>query len=168
MLSITNPFLANSADVYLVAGTTLNLSFAGTDVIDSLFIDGVSQAEGTWGATGNLAADFQSSLITGTGLLEVTTLVVPGVPGDYNDDGTVDAADYAVWRKNQGTTNTLPNDNGIGGTIGTAHYDLWVANFGNPPGSGSGSGALAAVPEPSTSLLAVFAVCGLLAAAIRR
>jgi autotransporter-associated beta strand protein len=166
MLSITNPFLADGADVLLVTGTTLNLNFVGTDVIDSFFIDGVSQAVGAWGATGNLAADFQTDLITGNGLLGVTTLVVPGVPGDYNDDGSVDAADYVIWRKNEGTTNTLPNDNGIGGTIGTAHYDLWVANFGNPPGSGSG--ALAAVPEPSASLLAVFALGGLLAMAIRR
>jgi autotransporter-associated beta strand protein len=166
MLSITDPFLSDAADVLLVAGTTLNLNFTGTDVIDSFFIDGVSQAEGTWGATGNLAADFQTDLITGNGLLDVTTFVVPGVPGDYNDDGTVDAADYVIWRANEGTTNTLPNDNGIGGTIGTAHYELWVDNFGST--SGSGSGALAAVPEPTTCLLAVFALSGLLAVAIRR
>jgi autotransporter-associated beta strand protein len=161
-LSITNPFLADAADVYVVAGTTLDLNFVGTDTIDSFFIDGVSQAEGTWGAVGNLAADFQSDRITGNGLLEVTTLVTPGITGDYNDDGVVDAADYADWRANEGTTNTLPNDP-VGGTIGQAQYDNWAANFGMPS-SGGGSSA-SAVPEPSALLLAVV---GLLAASCRR
>jgi hypothetical protein len=30
--------------------------------------------------------------------------------GEYNGNGSVDAADYVVWRKNQGTSNPLPND----------------------------------------------------------
>ena len=52
----------------------------------------------------------------------VDYVVVAGVAGDYNDDGTVDAADYVIWRKHQGTTNTLPNDP-TGGMIGTAQYN---------------------------------------------
>ena len=38
--------------------------------------------------------------------------------GDYNRDGTVDAADYVVWRSGLGTTYTQ------------ADYDVWRANFG--------------------------------------
>jgi sulfatase modifying factor 1 len=58
------------------------------------------------------------------------------LPGDYNDDGNVDAADYVVWRKT-----------GINGQPG---YNTWRANFGR---SINGSGAAnAQVPEP-TSLL---------------
>ena len=35
----------------------------------------------------------------------------PGVDGDYNGNGTVDAADYVVWRKNVGNLRiTLPHD----------------------------------------------------------
>ena len=45
-----------------------------------------------------------------------------GLPGDYNDDDTSDAADYVVWRKNEGTTNVLPNDPD-GGTIDSDQYD---------------------------------------------
>lgn len=84
-------------------------------------------------------------------------------PGDFNDDGKVDAADYVVWRDNVGTTNVLPNDNGIGGTIGTAHYDLWRTNFG-AGASGSGSGLTAGpVPEPAAfALVALVAVGGYL------
>ena len=73
-----------------------------------------------------------------------------GLAGDYNDDGKVDAADYVVWRKNEGTTNPLPNDNDIGGTIGADHYNLWRAHFGEMSGSGL---TLRAIPEPSSALL---------------
>jgi hypothetical protein len=68
----------------------------------------------------------------------------PANPGDYNDDGTVNAADYVVWRKSVGTANVLAND-AIGGTIGQQHYAQWRSNFGRVGGSGS---ALTAVPEP--------------------
>jgi hypothetical protein len=82
-----------------------------------------------------------------------------GIPGDYNNNGTVDAADYVVWRKNAGTNNPLANDP-IGGTIGTAQYNQWRANFGQTaPGAGSSSGAItnATVPEPATLVLLMFA-----------
>ncbi|MEX2309418.1 MAG: LamG domain-containing protein [Pirellulales bacterium] len=75
----------------------------------------------------------------------------PALPGDFNNDGTVDAADYVLWRKAEGGTTALPNDNGLGTPITSAHYDLWVANYGGP-GSGGGS-SNAAVPEPTAALL---------------
>jgi hypothetical protein len=79
------------------------------------------------------------------------------LPGDFNDDGTVDAADYVVWRKGLGTIYTQSD------------YDDWRTHFGqSAPGSGShvaeslrnsemaGSERLpdaAAVPEPASLLL---------------
>jgi hypothetical protein len=74
----------------------------------------------------------------------------PGLTGDYNNNGVVDAADYVIWRKNNGTGATLPNDP-LGGTIGSAQYDQWRAHFGQTlSGSGSGTGLGAgSVPEPS-------------------
>jgi hypothetical protein len=82
-----------------------------------------------------------------------------GISGDYNDDGKVDAADYVVWRKNEGTTNTLPNDP-IGGTIGQTHYNQWRAHFGQAVGSGSTSASNPTVPEPASLLLIVLAAAG--------
>jgi hypothetical protein len=79
--------------------------------------------------------------------------------GDYNDDGTVNAADYTVWRNNLGApAGTLLND-GDGGVIGQAQYATWKTNFGATLGSGSGSFENAAVPEPS---IATILVCGLI------
>ncbi|QDU88800.1 hypothetical protein Pla175_21840 [Pirellulimonas nuda] len=81
---------------------------------------------------------------------EDATGIVPstGTPGDYNDDGFVDAADYTVWRDNLGTAAVLPNDP-TGGTIDTAQYDTWKTNFGLPATGAVGG---AAVPEPGASL----------------
>ena len=39
--------------------------------------------------------------------IEQNTIVLPG---DYNQDGIVNAADYTVWRDNLGSPDSLPND----------------------------------------------------------
>jgi hypothetical protein len=69
--------------------------------------------------------------------------VVAPVPGDYNHNGIVDAADYTVWRDGLGTTYTQ------------ADYDVWKSNFGNHAGSGSSASANAGIPEPATLLLLI-------------
>jgi hypothetical protein len=68
----------------------------------------------------------------------------PGSEGDFNSDGKVDAADYVMWRK---TGQPL---NGHG---------LWRNNFGET--NGSGSGGLAAAPEPAslTATLLLMVCC---------
>jgi hypothetical protein len=87
----------------------------------------------------------------------------PGLPGDYNGDMVVDAADYIIWRKNETANNPLPNDNGL--TTQADRYDLWRDNFGNTPGSGSSLGG-EAVPEPGA--LGLWLCAGVLLAARRR
>ena len=104
--------------------------------------------------TGSTPGEVDEIRIATTWAEAVGQVVPAGLNGDFNSDGKVDAGDYDTWRKNNGTSNALANDNGLGTPIGTSHYDLWRANFGNPPGSGSGallSGA--SVPEPSAMLL---------------
>ena len=84
-LSITHPYLADAADVLLSTGGFLNLSFSGTDTINRLFIDGVSQATGTWGALLS-GATHETALITGSGFLQV---LVPGSgSGQVPEPGT--------------------------------------------------------------------------------
>jgi hypothetical protein len=95
------------------------------------------------------------------------TLMTAGLPGDFNDDGKVDAADYVVWRKNVTANAALPNDNGL--ATQADRFNLWRSNFGNPMGSGSsGLNAHGAVPEPATMLLLLLAIAGLPAACVRR
>lgn len=77
----------------------------------------------------------------------VQLVVVPSLLGDYNNNGTVDAADYVLWRKG----GPLQNDPTPG--VQPADYDFWKAHFGRTAGSGSGAGINVAVPEPSTFVL---------------
>jgi hypothetical protein len=78
--------------------------------------------------------------------------------GDYNDDGVVNAADYVVWRNNEGTSFDLPNrDPSLTGNIGPDDYDFWVENFGATGGSGLGSNS---IPEPASLLLWGLAAAG--------
>ena len=71
------------------------------------------------------------------------------VPGDYNGDGMVDAADYTVWRDSEGQTGSgLPADGDGSGTVDSGDYTLWANNFGGP-------GAATAVPEPASVLFAL-------------
>jgi hypothetical protein len=75
------------------------------------------------------------------------------IPGDYNYNGTVDAADYVLWRKYTNTATTLPNDS----TLGTdeSDYGVWRAHFGQPTGSGASAPAIASVPEPTTLIMLI-------------
>lgn len=70
ILSITNAYLDDDSTVRVAGGAALNLNFAGTDVIDELFLDGVGAQAGLWGGLSSTAT-FKSPLLTGTGLLSV-------------------------------------------------------------------------------------------------
>ncbi|WP_146444563.1 hypothetical protein [Botrimarina colliarenosi] len=72
-----------------------------------------------------------------------------GLPGDYNGDNVVDAADYTVWRDG-GSPDSSP-----------AGYTLWANNYG----ATSAPGLATTIPEPAAGLLVVLA---LLAASTRR
>jgi hypothetical protein len=86
----------------------------------------------------------------------ITTILEPNLLGDFNNDAKVDAADYVVWRKNDGGTTALPNDDGLGTPVRAEHNNLWRAHFGEMqlPGIGSGS----EIPEPSTFVVAAIAI----------
>jgi autotransporter-associated beta strand protein len=163
-LRINSATLDNSADVYLSTGATLNLNFSGSpDVIDSLFINGVSQKAGTWGSVAS-GAVFSSLFLAGPGRLQVTTFIIPPIVGDYNSDGKVDAADYIVWRDRIGAA-TIPNrDPNNMGPIGDADYNSWRAQFGIAAGSGAGQNESSgfAVPESPGWGMALVGIFGAL------
>ncbi len=75
------------------------------------------------------------------------TPFVDALAGDFNNDGSVDAADYVVWRKNLGSQDD---------------YNLWRTNFGRPAESGAAvnlvSNGISSVPEASSILLFLLGV----------
>ena len=85
------------------------------------------------------------------------SVVEGGLAGDFNGDGSVDAADYTVWRDSLGSGDALPNDGGLGTPISSAHYDLWANNFG---ATLLGGNAAAATPEPTSLGLAAILLVG--------
>jgi hypothetical protein len=81
-----------------------------------------------------------------------------GVPGDYNSNGAVDAADYVLWRNN----GPLQNEGVTPGTVTAEDYTFWRSRFGAISGAGA---AISAVPEPRTICISLLF---LLAARVRR
>jgi hypothetical protein len=90
-----------------------------------------------------------------TGGVQFASLAPPGgVAADYNSNGSVDAADYVLWRNG----GPLQNEVDAPGTVNAADYNAWRARFGNT--AGSGVGAAAAVPEPGSCVLLILALSG--------
>ena len=85
--------------------------------------------------------------------LSVTYSVPSLATGDYNGNGIVDAADYAVWRNAFGEAATPAGSGADGdqsGAIDDGDYSYWRARFGNVI---SGVGASKSVPEPASVAL---------------
>src|SRR6185369_9980533 len=69
------------------------------------------------------------------------------LPGDFNGDSHVDAADYVTGRKN------------FGSSYFPEQYALWRANYDQSHGNGASNGlSSSTIPEPTTFALAVFGV----------
>ena len=84
------------------------------------------------------------------------------LPGDYNQNGIVDADDYTVWRDHLGQSFQLDNEGpGITpGMVTNEDYNFWKSRFGDSLGSGSGAAATATVPEPTTLVLLMLVATG--------
>ena len=142
-----NPVDVNSASVTHM-GT--NAAAIGT-IIDRIILRQNNDYEGK---------QFVDNVVVATSFAEALNPPSAGVPGDYNANGVVDAADYVIWRDRDGTVFQLQNE--VSGAtpaqVTVEDYDAWRARFGNVAGAGAGS---AAVPEPTTSLLAGLSLLGL-------
>ncbi len=128
-----------------INGGTLNLVNAGN--MTGGFYTLIDYSGGLSGSLSNISlgsvpAGFSYRLFNDASSQSIELEVT--APGDFNHDGTVNAADYVVFRK------------GVGTTYSPTDYDAWRAHFGQSYTSGAGAGAtLAAVPEPGTALLLV-------------
>ncbi len=82
--------------------------------------------------------------------------------GDFNNDGDVDAADYAKWKGDFGKFVATANgaDGNGNGIVDAGDYTIWRDAFSEPL---DGSAFASAVPEPSTCtllMLGLFASLG--------
>lgn len=82
-------------------------------------------------------------------------------PGDYNQDGVVDAADYVVWRDQVGQIVPVGTaaDGTRDGLINHDDYEAWRQRFGEiTSGMGASNATGLSVPEPGTCVMALMAL----------
>ncbi|MEX2310361.1 MAG: PEP-CTERM sorting domain-containing protein [Pirellulales bacterium] len=152
--------IRNTAGDIIYNGLTVSGSTDGEDFTELGFYNDFVPVFGPGGDFGTDVAEIRTATIDLTGstashisidirtpwswifLSEIVVdgTSVGGLTGDHNGDGSVDAADYVVWRKND-----------INGQQG---YDDWRMNFGSS--LAGGASIASAVPEPGSILL-----CGL-------
>jgi hypothetical protein len=102
-------------------------------------------------------------------LYELSLTATPILLGDYNRNGVVDGADYAVWRNTQGQAVATGTgaDGDFNGQITSADYNVWRSHFGQMAGSGAsisgeGFGFGTNVPEPAATVLVIGCFLGIL------
>jgi hypothetical protein len=126
-------------------------------ISDLAFVENTGNSDGRASGFNNLGQlVFWARFTNGSQGVFVSSSVA-NLAGDFNEDGTVDAADYVVWRKNGGLQ---------------TGYDEWRANFGRTLFTGSGAtiylapgespGASYAVPEPVNAVLAAIGLGALI------
>ncbi len=79
-----------------------------------------------------------------------------GLSGDYDCSGTVDNADYDLWRNTFGSSTSLSADGNANGIVDAADYVVWRDHSG--AGVGSTTNASNPVPEPAAMLLVTLAI----------
>jgi hypothetical protein len=99
------------------------------------------------GLNDGLAAAYVSPMVRE---IDVLGIVTAPLAGDFNGNGVVDMADYALWRNNNGTA---------------TDYNVWRANFGRTGPTSWSEASPTAVPEACSGCLV--AVAGLLLAVKR-
>lgn len=78
---------------------------------------------------------------------------LPTLAGDYNRDGTVDGADYIIWRDANGQNGYYAADGNGDHVVNNLDYNIWRLNYGHH----SSLASTAAVPEPNVLILLIVA-----------
>ncbi|TWT42970.1 hypothetical protein [Botrimarina hoheduenensis] len=125
-----------------------------THRLSDLDLSGTTIGQTRLGLVYDISKDLQDLKFTWQGALGEATRTgsvtyIQGLPGDFNGDGSVDLADYTVWRDGAAPTNSA--------------YLSWAANFGALANGGSYamSTPLTSVPEPGCWLISVLVVAAL-------
>jgi hypothetical protein len=149
--------VANSYDSWNVSGTATLSGVLSVDAIGG-FTPTAGQSftvltAGSVSAAGLTLGGPDAGLFTlvkNANSLVLQAGAAPGVLGDYNGNGVVDAADYVLWRKG----GPLLNQGDDPAHVNQGDYTYWRSRLGATSGSGL-SGA--AVPEPAAAALLLIA-----------
>lgn len=115
---------------------------------------------GTLGGEGSFVVNYNA--VTNSVILS-DFMASLGLPGDYNGDGSINAADYTVWRDALTAAESVLLNDPTPGTVDESDFLYWRAHFGESVGGGAVAGTTkATVPEPSAYLLVLGGWAGLL------
>jgi len=131
---------------------TVSLVDLGTGLFDPIAGNSFTILSADSGRSGTFSVE-QLPLLSGDltwNLQYLPTSVVLAVsggeiPGDYNGNNMVDAADYSVWRDTLASLSDLRADGNNNGVIDQGDYEVWKSNFG----SSLASNTNLSVPEPT-------------------
>lgn len=112
--------------------------YAASEINSGIMSDPFDGVNSFTGIDDGLAAAYVSPLVREIDVFGTLSMI----PGDFNSDGVVDAADYVVWRKTDGSQ---------------AGFNSWRTHFGASISSGVARTTAASVPEPCVGPLILLA-----------
>ncbi len=169
-----NVAVNNAANVIAAIGADeLDYSLTTSGSVSGTFLNQVDLALGG-GNSHSIAFDtstigLKSGVITITstsqgvegGLVTIPISFTVVLPGDYDGNGIVDAADYSIWRASLGENVTIGSgaDGDRNGIIDEGDFSVWQTHFGDSAIAAAAKLADVAVPEPTSLVLLLIGAC---------
>jgi T5SS/PEP-CTERM-associated repeat protein len=150
----------------LIAGTIppVNVALTATSLVGQFDNVANGQRLTTVDGLGSFVVNYGAGSPFSPTQIVLSSFLALGVPGDYNNNGTVDAADYVLWRKG----GPLANEVNSPGVVNAQDYIEWHALFGSTGSDANLTSSASVVPEPANgSLLLFMLACGLAGGARR-
>jgi T5SS/PEP-CTERM-associated repeat protein len=112
-LALINSFVPGAQNIFTVLSAVGNINGAFSNVASG-------QRLATSDGAGSFLVHYGAGSAFNARQIVLTNFQSSTLAGDFNRDGSVDAADYVVWRRN-------PSGNAF---VDTTNYQTWRANFG--------------------------------------
>jgi hypothetical protein len=137
--------VANTADY--TEGSTVTATFGGTTYNWTITYTGNI----TWSDAANSVVQSITGPGTGTDVVLVGLSSVSASNADFDGNGLVDGKDFLLWQRSHGGAgNHSQGDANSDGQVNAADLTIWKSQFGTSPSVG----AVGAVPEPSSIIIA--------------
>lgn len=161
-MRISGTGVATFGDLYFGTDETDFIEIVGNGVLnvrDDLYTEQYALEDIANGKIVGQDLEIRSVLINSLPYIQIVSTATIAAPGDFNGDGSVDAADYTVWRDNLGAADEAAiGNNGDGANgVDAEDYNLWKSNFGQSY-SGSAGLSQSPVPEPGSVALLVVGI----------